>query len=276
VTQAKKPQFPKTSQGFIPATLKQSTFPFEGGRNVFGIDDRIPMNSSKYPWSAIGRIEIPTDQKKLSICTGTLIGRNLVVTNAHCVLDKKTKQITTQKVRFRPNLIDGKSRAEAYATKIVPGTKDPQRDWGNDWAFLVLDQPLGETYGWMQFAVADFADLESFKERMTLVGYSGDFPKENPGQTAGVHDGCSIRGFGPQLGMIAHDCDMMAGASGGPIFVMRQNGKKLTATIVALNAAERVSDAGRNPSKFSRETANIGVFTASWASKAEELLEAQR
>lgn len=264
-----------TTAGFIPAQLERSRFPFEGKRNIFGKDERIPMNSSKYPWSAIGRIEVPIDDKSMKICTGTLIGKNVVVTNAHCVLDEKTKQVTTNKIRFRPNLINGQAPAAGFATKVVLGTIDPQRDRGNDWAFLILDRPLGETYSWMKFVVGDFADLDSLKDEIILAGYSSDFPKEKPSETAGVHKGCSIRGFGSQLGTVSHDCDMMAGASGGPMFVVSQDGSKVSAIIVALNAAERVSPEGKKVPKFSRETANIGVYAAAWAGKAEELLKAQ-
>ncbi|MCY7393367.1 MAG: trypsin-like peptidase domain-containing protein [Leptolyngbyaceae cyanobacterium CAN_BIN12] len=266
-------QFPKTTAGFIPAKLEQSNFPFEGGRNVFGKDDRIPMNSSKHPWSAIGRVEALNGNQLDWTCTGTLIGKSLVVTNAHCVLDEKTKQITTNKIRFRPNLINGEAPAEAFATKVVTGTNDPNRDRGNDWAFLVLDRPLGETYGVMKFAIADFADLDSIKGEINLAGYSSDFPKEKPSETAGVHQGCSIRGFGSQLGTVSHDCDMMAGASGGPMFAIFPDG---SAVIIALNAAERVSREGTNPKKFSGPTANIGVYATTWAKKAEELLKSQR
>ncbi|MEX0269164.1 serine protease [Leptolyngbyaceae cyanobacterium UHCC 1019] len=263
----------RTTLGFIPAQLERSRFPFEGRRNIFGKDDRIPMNSSKYPWSAIGRIEAFKDKQMLGTCTGTLIGKRLVVTNAHCIVNEVTKKITSNKIRFRPNLINGEAPAEALASRVVLGTNDPRGDRGNDWAFLILDRPLGETYGWMKFVVDDFADLASFKDEIILVGYSSDFPKEKPSETAGVHKGCSIRGFGSQLGTIAHDCDMMAGASGGPMFKLLPDG---SAAILALNAAERVSPEGKKVPKFSRETANIGVYAATWAGKAEELLKTQR
>jgi V8-like Glu-specific endopeptidase len=271
---ATKPrQLPRTTAGFIPTNRGQSPSPFEGGRNIFGKDDRIPMNSTKYPWSAIGRIEVPIDDKSMEICTGTLIGKNLVVTNAHCVVDEKTKQVTKNKIFFRPNLIDGESSVTAVATKVVVGTKDPQGDRGNDWAFLVLDRPLGETFGWTKFIVADLGDLDSVKGEIILAGYSSDFPKDRPAATAGVHRGCSIRGVGPQLGTITHDCDMMAGASGGPMFALAPDG---SAIIVALNAAERVSPEGKKVPQFSRDTANIGVYAATWADKAEELLKGNR
>jgi protease YdgD len=272
-TPAGNAPFPKTTAGFIPANLARSPFPFEGSRNVFGKDDRIPVNSTKYPWSAIGRVESIKGKQLQGICTGSLIGKNLVVTNAHCIVNENTKQITTNQIRFRPNLIEGKSRAEASVTRILLGTKDPRGDRGNDWAFLVLDKPLGETHGWLKFTVADLTDLDSMKNQVWLAGYSIDFPKEKPAETAGVHKGCSIRGFGSQLGTISHDCDMMAGASGGPMFVLLPDG---SAVIIALNAAHPTTPTnpqGRQVSKFATETANIGVYAAVWANKAQELLK---
>jgi protease YdgD len=265
----------KTTAGFIPANLERSRFP-RSGRNIFGKDDRILMNSAKYPWSAIGRVEALNGKTIDWTCTGTLIGKSLVVTNAHCVVDEKKQQITTNKIQFRPNLINGEAPAVAVATRVIPGTTQPNRDRGNDWAFLVLDRPLGETYGWLKVAIADFSDLESAKEAINLAGYSSDFPTEKPSETAGVHQGCSIRGFASQPGVITHDCDMMAGASGGPMFAFAPDG---SAIIVALNSAHRTSPDQRQGSKverFSGDRANLGVYAITWADKAQELLKTQR
>ncbi len=73
------------SDSFIPTSLQQSENPNPGSRNIFGKDARIPMTASDYPWSTIGRLEAPIDAKTVKFCTGTLIGKKLVITNAHCV-----------------------------------------------------------------------------------------------------------------------------------------------------------------------------------------------
>jgi hypothetical protein len=52
-----------------------------------------------------------------------------------------------------------------------------------------------------------------------------------------------------------------------------------SAAIFALNSAHRTTNDkpyGSQVPKFSGETANIGVYAATWASKAEELLKVQR
>ncbi|MGF1536811.1 MAG: trypsin-like serine peptidase [Elainellaceae cyanobacterium] len=71
-------------------------------------------------------------------------------------------------------------------------------------------------------------------ERYILVGYSGDFPADNPGMTAGVHDGCSILGSAGDA-FLRHNCDAFSGSSGGPILSFVNGEPK----IVALNSADR-------------------------------------
>ncbi|MBW4653737.1 MAG: hypothetical protein KME20_11980 [Kaiparowitsia implicata GSE-PSE-MK54-09C] len=64
-----------------------------------------------------------------------------------------------------------------------------------------------------------------------MVGYSGDFPADNPGQTASAHKGCSI--VAEDLSLVLHLCDTTGGASGGPILAMVDDQYR----IVALHAS---------------------------------------
>lgn len=253
------------AEGYVPAGLAVSTNP-SGTRNVFGTDDRLPMMSRLYPWSTIGRVDIyDASNKFVGHCTGTLIGKRLVLTNAHCAVDANGTPHTW--LRFRPNLRRNVAQDEAFAVKGLVGTKNPGRDRSADWALLVLDRPLGETYGWMGWAATDFANANSFKQRLILAGYSGDFPADQPKVTAGVHQGCSIRGLNPAPGLLSHDCDMTRGASGGPIFALVN--KK--AVIMALNAAYRIAPGGEQVPDFSEDVANLGVAATNWAGFAREL-----
>jgi V8-like Glu-specific endopeptidase len=75
---------------FQPSGLGRSEKPYEKDRAVIGWDDRIPMISRKYPWSAIGRIVGENTDGSPYTCTGTLIAENIVLTNSHCVINPET------------------------------------------------------------------------------------------------------------------------------------------------------------------------------------------
>jgi V8-like Glu-specific endopeptidase len=225
----------------IPQGLRRATRPNEGTRGVIGLrDDRVSMTSQGYPWSAIGRIESPAEESQISICTGSLVMSDVVLTNAHCIIDPETHQLKAQTI-FKPNLINNRVRDEADIAAVIDvirgtdfrdGDRVPHPD---DWAFLKLDKPLGEKYGtiaWQPLSVSTL--VREHEGRLTLVGYSGDFPASNPASTAGVHEGCSI--LGEVEDNLIHDCDSYGGSSGGPILATVDGEPR----IVALNAAERV------------------------------------
>jgi V8-like Glu-specific endopeptidase len=223
---------------YVPEGLQQSRNPAEGSRGTIGLsDDRIPMTSSSYPWSAIGRLQNPVDENRISICTGSLVAPDVVLTNAHCVVDPETNQVKSD-VIFKPNFRNGQVDDEADIANVVDviyGTDFSDSDdvpHPNDWAFAKLDRPLGDKYGtlaWTQLSMPEL--LNTYEGQLILAGYSGDFPENAPGRTAGVHDGCSI--LGEAQGSLLHDCDTYGGSSGGPILAVIDDEFR----IVALNSA---------------------------------------
>jgi V8-like Glu-specific endopeptidase len=219
-----------------PSVLNQDE-KLPGRRTIIGSDDRIPMTSRNYPWSAIGKIEgVNADGSGYS-CTGTLISEDVVLTNAHCVVNPETQKVS-QAIAFRPNLINGILRNDndvAYATNVHPGTyfkNGDLADYANDWAVLKLNKPIGKKYGYLGWKSLPSSSLVGDTKKFALVGYSGDFP--NPkikgyetltaGEsiTAGVHLGCSI--LRRQDNLLYHNCDSNHGASGGAI-ISNMNGK---------------------------------------------------
>ncbi|MCC5627473.1 trypsin-like serine protease [Nostoc sphaeroides CHAB 2801] len=220
-----------------PSVLNQKE-ELPGERAIVGSkDDRIPMTSRDYPWSAIGKIEgVGADGSGYS-CTGTLIAEDVVLTNAHCVVNPETRKIS-QAIAFEPNLVNGvvKSKNDiAYATNVYYGTdfkNGTLADYANDWAILKLNKPIGKKYGYLGWKSLPSSTLVGDTKKFSLVGYSGDFP--NPeikgletytagkSMTAGVHLGCSI--LRRQGNLLYHNCDSNHGASGGAI-IGNINGK---------------------------------------------------
>jgi V8-like Glu-specific endopeptidase len=242
---------PEATESFIPENLAVSSNPAEGSRAVLGEDNRVLLTSQSYPWSAIGQISGITPSGNSYICTGSLVAPDIVLTNAHCVMDADTGEIA-RNIKFKPNLINGlvaNTNDIANVRSVLVGTdfSDGHNPHPDDWAFVALDRPLGEQYGTLGLAPLPTETLagEPFMNNLVMVGYSGDFPTSNPGQSASAHVGCSI--VEAWQDVVLHACDTYGGSSGGPILGLVNDEVR----IVALNSAEaRNRDTGEGIINF--------------------------
>jgi protease YdgD len=258
---------------FIPSDRDQSDQP-AGERVIIGEDDRLPVLSRAFPWSAIGRINMVSDDGRPSYsCTGTLISRDVVLTNSHCLIDRETNKPFRRPLAFKPSMIQGVALDEAKVISYDYGWKSGATDPQNDWAILKLDQPLGDTYGYMGWRSLDFSNPQvraAAVEKVMVAGYSGDFPTDRqlgwPGETAGVDIRCSIVNTEP--GLLFHDCDTNPGASGSAIFAQFDDGRFY---IIGLHAgsnrrSERLPDGSRTG------VINRGVQVPQWSSRAAAMV----
>ncbi|MBD2439419.1 serine protease [Nostoc sp. FACHB-110] len=235
-------QLQNNGKPFKPSELEQSNKPIKAGtRGTIGSDDRLPMLSNNYPWSTIGRIVGESNSQTYS-CTGTLIDEDIVVTNAHCVVDPKTGQVA-KRVVFLANVVDGKYRDSAVAVQYFAGTDfQDENAEANDWAVIKINQPLGRKYGYLGWKSLPASTLIRNQKKLFFVGYSGDYPQADTekfwgltagqGWTASFQAGCSI--VDEQSNILLHDCDTAGGSSGGPIIASIAG----EPYIVALNNAE--------------------------------------
>src|SRR5262245_13573178 len=71
--------------------------PVDRPTGIFGNDDRISVDSTVWPWSAIGLL-----QRKVGwACTATLVTENAVLTAAHCLFNRRSsRQLAPAEVRF--------------------------------------------------------------------------------------------------------------------------------------------------------------------------------
>jgi V8-like Glu-specific endopeptidase len=203
-------------------------------KEIIGKDDRRTIASGiAYPWSAIGRV-FPGK------CTATLVGADVLLTNAHCALDYEHGGRNHAEITFHPNIVNSRERNRndvAKVTEIIAGTNFEEstayraqypgwrgislKDSSQDWALLKLNRPLGLKYGYWNWRAMPTDELVTVhKRKLAIAGYPHDFYEpgriQNRGNTLAVQEGCSI--LKEERSMYFHDCDTAKGSSGSPIF----------------------------------------------------------
>ena len=175
-------------------------------------------------WEAVGRLNIAGR----GMCTGALIAPDLVLTAAHCLYDKDTRQLVDPtKIEFLAGLRNGRASAYRWVRNAVahpayvfePEGRPQVR---NDLALLRLEQPIQN--GSIQPFETDTRPAKGAE--VGVVSYAHD--RSN---TPALQETCHV--LARQIGTLVLSCDVDFGSSGAPVFVVEDGVARIVSIVSA-------------------------------------------
>lgn len=193
----------------------------------FGHDDRVKTKPDQAPWLSVGQLET----KSGTICTGTLVAPDVVLTAGHCFIDKGKFDPA---ISFTVGLWGEEHTARSKVTEVQvdhaflkglvhvsDGLIIPPKIASRDFAFMRLAQPLGKQQGVVPVFNGNKADLKRLLASTRWKITQGGYPVDEQTHLL-VHHNCLATGL-LKDGRITHHCDTLAGDSGSPILLIEGN-----------------------------------------------------
>lgn len=188
------------------------------------------IDSTDAPWPSIGRVNV-AGYRSTSMCTGTLIAPNLVLTAAHCLYNKKTlKPFPVDDLLFVAGV-----RRDEYSARLEPAClfadkdysprqKPKLRDVHDDVGLIVLKE--ASTLPPVPALTLEEAAILSKDTRFQSIGY-----RRSRRFLPTVVEDCKVMGTAEDAWVT--DCASEAGASGGPLLVETPNGLRVAGVMSA-------------------------------------------
>ncbi|MEP2704645.1 MAG: trypsin-like serine protease [Roseibium sp.] len=193
-------------------------------------DSLIVIDSTEAPWPSIGRVNV-AGYRSTSMCTGTLIAPNIVLTAAHCLYNKRTlKPFQTNDVLFIAGV-----RREKYSARLevecalttdgyTPNQKPKLSDVHKDVGILILKET--STLPPVPALAPEDASVLNRETRFQSVGY-----RRSRRFLPTVVPACRVLKTIEDSWVT--NCSSESGASGGPLLVETPDGFRVAGVMSA-------------------------------------------
>jgi V8-like Glu-specific endopeptidase len=194
---------------------------------IFKPDGRNVYYDESYPWRCLVRITTPRGWSG----SGVLIGPRHVLTASHCV-DWTPGWLQVNVMYTNANSLASANGIFAYAeSKVGPGSI-PDDESDEDYAVIVLDQPLGAQYGWLGSRTYD-SGWDDETSAWHSIGYPQDW--SGNGELAAWQTNFFLNELGADYGSArlirSQTFDNWPGQSGSPIFGFWNDGPHVVGVV---------------------------------------------
>jgi V8-like Glu-specific endopeptidase len=164
----------------------------EAAPEAASLGGRMIADAREYPWSALGRVNLAGT----GFCTGVVIGPQHVLTQARCLYAaREGRWWQPQELHFiaayqrDSYLADSKIANFAVAPGFNPRAGTSLANVTNNWALVTLQEPLGNTTGWLGLEWDSARLQRAASDAGTAylrAGYRADWP-----HAVSLHFGCA-------------------------------------------------------------------------------------
>lgn len=179
-------------------------------------------------WEAVGRLNI----SGRSMCTGTLVAPNMVLTAAHCLYDQKTgRRIAPSSIVFEAGLNRGRAIAERAVARAVVHPQyqfrsSGQAQIGFDIAVLRLDRPISAR----EVRPLQVAGIPQKGDAVGVISYT--YRRSN---SPSLEQPCHV--LAKQVETLVMSCQVEFGASGAPVLAVRRGQAPRLVSVISAKAA---------------------------------------